>query len=658
MPPRLPRVGIRLSRSSRRPIASANTTLCPICTFSQTFQRPTTSPPRKTPQLETQKPSLRRQSGLATAPVTDNSVTRSSKSPRAELHDALVELQKHAGNYVNISRLQLALRGLEQKSGQETIRIAILALADGGKSLRRAKELLRLLLADPLKTEEEWERTLIESPSGSRPILLTIGHDAAEALNTGPRMVQELHVSSVILNGHKLEILLLETDSPETISTAEGIEEALLVPTMEIPTSSTGRYTPVTTPVHKSLLVSQGIAGAASLLSNSLRFDKDIVGTAVDIKVESEEEKSSLPFQVVDITLGDSALASFRESVDNALDYEHRWFASGAPELLEWIKSGTSPTDGAMKIPLQKLIESLLNNTNSAIQSEEAKRLNTLLASKLTPSIVSDLRQGLSGWAEKAHTELRDQLDVAFNGHRWRKLGWWKLFWRVDDVSMIATDILNRRFLTQAEKQVIFLAGRIVEAGIFKQDPASISKNWAYKPPPPPPRHRPESKIGDMPKHVRIIDIVTPSDKPLRVDSQPWPLDIPRTRQYLTTETVPALQALAQKLVLQTLTTSSFVSAFAALTYVSTLSTGLYEAGGIAALGVVWSLQRMQGKWETARKYWEGEVREEGRKAVRGVEGIVGDVLKVSDRTLDEDPELEKAKALLEKADAALQACK
>lgn len=581
-----------------------------------------------------------------------------SKSPRSELHDALVELQKHAGNYVNISRLQLALRGLEQKSGQETIRIAILALADGGKSLRRAKELLRLLLADPLKPEEEWERTLIESPSGSRPILLTVGHDAAEALNTGPRMVQELHVSSVILNGHKLEILLLETDSPETISTAERIEEALLVPTMEIPTSSTGRYTPVTTPVHKSLLVSQGIAGAASLLSNSLRFDKDIVSTAVDIKVESEDEKSSLPFQVVDITLGDSALASFRESIANALDYERMWFASGAPELLEWIKSGTSPTDGTTKIPLQKLIESLLNSTNSAIQAEEAKRLNTLLALKLPPSTVSNLRLGLSGWAETAHTELRDQLDFAFNGHRWRKLGWWKLFWRVDDVSMIATDILNRQFLTQAEKQLIFLTGRIVESGIFRQDPASISKNWAYKSPPPPPRYRPESKIGDIPKHVRIIDIMKPSDKPLTLDNQPWPLDIPRTRQYLTTETVPALQALAQKLVLQTLTTSSVMSAFAALTYVSTLSTGIYEAGGIAALGIVWSLQRMQGKWETARRYWEGEVREEGRKAVKGVESIVEDVLKVSNRTLDKDPDLEKAKALLEKADAALQACK
>ena len=50
---------------------------------------------------------------------------------------------------------------------------------------------------------------------------------------------------------------------------------------------------------------------------------------------------------------------------------------------------------------------------------------------------------------------------------------------------------------------------------------------------------------------------------------------------------------------------------------------GLYEAGAVAAFGLVWSLRRMQKKWETARKFWEGEVREEGRKAVRAVEGVV-----------------------------------
>jgi hypothetical protein len=140
--------------------------------------------------------------------------------------------------------------------------------------------------------------------------------------------------------------------------------------------------------------------------------------------------------------------------------------------------------------------------------------------------------------------------------------------------------------------------------------------------------------------------------------NQNWPLNIPLTRSYLTTDTVPALQALAQKLVLQTLTTSSFVSAFAALTYVSTLSTGLYEAGAVAAVGIVWSLRRMQGKWETARKFWEGEVREEGRKAVRSVEGIVGEALRPPSLKPEPDLEFEKAKLAVLKAEEKLLSLK
>ena len=104
-----------------------------------------------------------------------------------------------------------------------------------------------------------------------------------------------------------------------------------------------------------------------------------------------------------------------------------------------------------------------------------------------------------------------------------------------------------------------------------------------------------------------------------------WPTHIPFTKQYLLGETVPALQALAQKLVVQTLGTSTITTSLAGLMYLS--SFGAYEAGAVGALGLVWSLGRMQKKWETARNFWEGEVREEGRKAVRAVESSVAQAL-------------------------------
>jgi hypothetical protein len=92
--------------------------------------------------------------------------------------------------------------------------------------------------------------------------------------------------------------------------------------------------------------------------------------------------------------------------------------------------------------------------------------------------------------------------------------------------------------------------------------------------------------------------------------------------------------------------------------YISSVSTGLYECGAVAALGIVWSLRRMQGKWETARTFWEGEVREEGRKAVRGVEGVIGDVLVTTQPQLQGDAELQKAREAVERAEAALAATK
>jgi hypothetical protein len=588
--------------------------------------------------------------------VTDDTSHKLLKPPRAELRDALVDLQKHAGSYVNISRLQLAIRGLEQKAGQETIRIAILGLADGGESLQKAKELLRLLVADPLKTEEEWERLLVNDQQGSKPLLLKVGHNGTEEAINGSRLVQELNVSSPMLNGHKLEILVLEMDPPVKAGDEASFTEAVLVPTMEIPTSSTGRYTPVTTPVHKSLIVSEGLLGAASVLNYPIDVDRDIIHTAIDLRIATPDDGSPLPSQIINIELGTEALQSFRESVDNALVYEKSWFASGVPEVLEWVKMGTSLTEGLTKLPLQKLIESLLRHTSLAIEAEQSRQLGAALSAKASSAELQSLREGLSQWAVQAHTELRDQLDIAFSGRRWRKLRWWKLFWRVDDVSMIASDILSQRFLTDAEKEVIFLAGRIVEAGVFKDNSDSASKNWAYKPI----EEKPEEEtLGSVSPPPQIGNLIESKDHlPVKLFDRPWPLHIPATRLYLSGETIPALQALAQKLLLQTLTTSSLASILGGLMYISSVSTTLYEAGAVAALGIVWSLRRMQGKWETARKFWEGEVREEGRKAVRAVEGVVGDALTASNQPLEGNAELEKAKEAVERAKAALETSK
>ncbi|KAK2623914.1 hypothetical protein QTJ16_006548 [Diplocarpon rosae] len=650
MPPRISQIASGQSGLGRLANVPSNQQTCPICSISRTFR--TQAKALRKQQFQPQRIQARRQLNISSTSAIKTSSVVPLNSPRLELRDALLDLQKHAANYVNISRLQLALRGLEQGAGQETIRISILGTADGGASIKKAKELLRLLLADPLKTEEEWERTLVNDGQRSRPIFLKVGHIEADKNFQGNRLVQEIHVSSPTLNGHKLEILVLEMDPPTKGSSGEAdFADALLVPTMDIPVSSTGRYTTVTTPVHKSLIVSEGILGAASVLNYPIHVDRDVINPAVDLKLA---EPLSLPFQVVDLSLGSEALRSFRESVDNALLYEKNWFASGIPEVLQWIKSGTASIEGKMKAPLRKLVESVLRNAFVSIEAERSRHSGSTLSRKTTSASLTALRRELSSWAERAHTELRDDLDIAFNGQRWKKLGWWKLFWRVDDVSMISTDILNQRFLTNAEKEIIFVAGRVAEAGIFKNNNV-IPKNWAYKAT----EERPVAPtLGSEPPPPRIRDLMKPPSDvlPTKIQNRPWPLQIPASRVYLVQETIPALQALAQKLVFQTLSTSSLVSTFAGLMYISSITTTLYEAGGVAALGLVWSLRRMQGKWETARNFWEGEVREEGRIAIRAVEGVVGDALKENTSSPLEDAGLERAKIALERVEAALVA--
>jgi hypothetical protein len=221
-------------------------------------------------------------------------------------------------------------------------------------------------------------------------------------------------------------------------------------------------------------------------------------------------------------------------------------------------------------------------------------------------------------------------------------------------VSAIATDILNQRFLIDAEREVIYLAGVIDEA-LSKESTIAFNKDWAYKP------VTKQEDTGIL-KHApppRLKDVIeVKDDSSIMIKPQPWPLEIPVTRALLASDTIPALQALAQKLVLQTLSTSIFSTALAGLIYVSTISTSMYEVGAVAALGIVWSLQRMQGKWETARKFWEGEVTEEGRKAVRAVESVVNNALIPKDRPLEGAEELRKAKEALGRAEAALEACK
>ncbi|KAF4779769.1 hypothetical protein HER10_EVM0006490 [Colletotrichum scovillei] len=658
MPPRLPLRPIAGRAASSLTAAKQNAAIpsravCLFCSLS-TPSRPTTRTNATANSRNQARKALRQrrfQSTESTGSPPPQETT-AIENPRQELIDTLLELQKHAVNHVNLSRLQLALQGLRQDPGQESIRVAILSLANGSAEQgKTTKDLLRLLLADPLGDEAEWERELAQHDP-SHPLVVRIGqeHNAAEA---APRvtisktnLLHELDVSSPALNGHGIELLLMEVNPFSSVpgpgeTAVQDVEEAVLVPTVDIP-SNTGRYTPITTPVHKALVVSGGVMGAASVAALPLAEYRDTVFGAVNLPEYPVEKEAGVTFQPIDVSVGSKGLDLIRQNIANAMEYERAWYKSNVPVLIQWLKTGVQTDEGqATKPAVRLLVASLLRNALAEIEAEESRLLSGRLSTEAASSGLTVMNERLAQWSQFAHEELQQQLDLAFAGTRWRKLGWWKLFWRVDDVGVLTTDMLSQRFLPGAERELVYLAGRIAESGV-----ASTTTE-------PPVYAQPTSELQkSLPESSTVAKAVTQKPK--------WPTHIAFTRRYLHEETVPALQALAQKLVLQASSTSALTTALAGLLYVSQYASSIYEAGAVAALGVMWSLRRLQTKWETARTYWEGEVREEGRKAVRGVEQSVADTLDGSREgtAVEGAEELRRAKELVEKAEDALRRLK
>ncbi|OAQ65058.1 serine threonine protein phosphatase 2b catalytic subunit protein [Pochonia chlamydosporia 170] len=613
----LSRSGHRLFRQGRRLAASP----CPICACSSQAVRP---------RLRTK------------AEAASRRALSTSTNPRIELENTLLELQKQSPNLINISRLQLALQGLRQATGTEIIRVAILGLANGAAAGPTARRVLRALLADPLQEEQPWEREL-EHRDETKPLIVRVGPPQKHAVSleiekeTG---LDEMHISSPELDGYNIEFLLMEVNVPYGApgeTSIQSLEDAVLVPTVDIP-SAKDRVSPISTPVHQALLVADGLMGAVNVSALPVSETDESITAAVQFDGVSKDQLQA-NFDVVDVSLAERGIGLFRQGPQNAMDYERLWFSSNVPTLLKWLKNGAKPVADETKLAVRKLIASLLQNTTSEIQLAETRMLSKALTLKSDDPAVAALNQRLAEWAQSAHSELQDELDMAFKGRRWRKLGWWKLFWRVDDIAMLTNEMLSQRFMPTAEQELVYLTGRIEQLGGSHPEypqPAS-SVNTA------------ESRKLGSGEHAPALAATSSSSLPK------WPGHIAFTRRYLQNETVPALQSLAQRLVVQSLGTSGVTTSLATLLYVSSFASTIYEAGAVAALGIVYSLGRMQKKWDAARTFWEGEVREEGRKAVRGAEESVATVLESNGSNgVEETGELQTTKELVAKAEDAL----
>ncbi|KAI9374512.1 hypothetical protein BJX61DRAFT_540757 [Aspergillus egyptiacus] len=582
----------------KRPTGPAPTiNSCPSCGTRQrrnlSTRRVLPSPRPRTQPTQLHRPDPSSLRPFATPYSTSPSTAHTARHvpPRLrELYDSLARLQSVAPEQVNLSRLQLALRGLE--SEEPLVRVAVLGLND----ITAARKLVRLLLADPLKGREDWEDILDGNGDLERGLLIQYG-DVAESISN--HLLPTISVPSPVLKKGNLEILITSLGAGADLSGAQLTADTFFVPTVTIQTSHTGRHNMVRYPVHRSIVCAQGVDGLLAysglIAQSDLNREAGSIYAAVELGAAAPlVNHGQIAF--VDTKKADQALAKFRESVQNATLYEQGWNSSGLPPVVDWL-STLRGQEASLNPSVKALITSIVDATERSVVAEETRHAQELEEASVSDAVREGMDQSVSTWAERGHTELRDALEEGFATRKWRELAWWKLFWHVDDVGMITGEILEKKYLRRAEREVIWTAGQLEQAGL--RDPKNHDDTTIM------PTEQAAAK-----QNVAVA-VVEQSKEIL-----PWPTQIAKSRARLLETTVPSLQALAQRLVFFTLSTTSLTSVLSVLTQVSLPTASIYETGTIAAVGLIYSLRRQQRKWDAARVFFEEEVREEGRSAL------------------------------------------
>ncbi|KAH8702337.1 hypothetical protein BGW36DRAFT_394992 [Talaromyces proteolyticus] len=607
---------------------------CPSCstwrrTLTTTRTRNGVSDLRRQHDAFTSRFIGKNSSDIARRLISTNSPFETNRTVPAryrDLYALLGELQQTAADQISLSRLQLAQRGLESEI--PVIRVAVLGLNDAST----ARQLVRLLLADPLTGKEPWE-DLINSHGSeeSQGLLIRYGEESGIIDDSA---CPTISVSSPLLKKGNIQILVGKIGTGNEPAGVSITEDTLFVPTISISTPNSEVQSVIQYPVHRTIICGTGTDGLfaySGLLGRAnLGLTEQLVHGAIELK-DSGRISGESKVTFVDIAVADAALAKFRESVQYASDYERGWTASGIQEIVNWLSMADDTKNGIV-LDLEILVQSLLNTAEEGLVAKEAMRIKEQEITTVSADTRQSLDQTVSAWSERAHTELRNSLEEVFTSQRWRGLAWWKLFWRVDDVGAVASEILQTGYLKQAEKEMIWTAGRVKQAGLLNRSPNA--EDFII------PSSRAEPEQSAEATEVKKDD--------------PWPMQIAASRFKLSSSTIPSLQALSQNLVLFSASTTGLTSALSALLYTSS-STGLYEACTVAAVGLIYSMRRQQSKWEKARSFWEEEVRETGRTALIETEEVLRKSVRDGpSREREELPET-RARLIIERARKALE---
>jgi hypothetical protein len=335
-----------------------------------------------------------------------------------------------------------------------------------------------------LGNEDQWEQKILGDAGDARSLLLRYG-EPEDALPADSPMVRTLLVPSPLLKRHGLEILVTGLNGAG-LSGYEGanksdLESSVLVPSLSMPMTNGGRIGFVRYPVHKALIIGDGVEGAVEcgqMIKAGL--NADLIASAMNLSMTvpaasgsvTQEEKLG---KIINIDLAAHALGLFRESEANGARFSEEWEASRVSSISDWLAAANAKTSTGLKQAVQAQIDSALQSTAQAVDQIQLERTTEVKKTTIADTKRQALQEAITTWSAEAHKDLQMNMTAAFESKSWHRTAWFRLLWRIDDVTFSAADILQRSWLNETEQNLAYLSGRIVESGIATADELKVS---------------------------------------------------------------------------------------------------------------------------------------------------------------------------------------
>ncbi len=604
------------------------------------------------------------------APATAVNATKSIPPRNRDLHQALNELGKKAPGQISLSRLRLAIQGLE--SEHSTARVALL----GVNVPTTARRLIRLLLADASTPQQDWETRLVGDESEqSHDLLIRFGTPQNEAIQPARSIVQVLLIPAPVLQHQGIEILISSVKALDASTGLKGdvLSDVLLSPTVGTPASAAGRQSLISQPVYRTAIVAHGLdelVSVAEFLAKT-KFQSRTERKLVDIvlNLEGNVRTSASRSIRVDVATAEEGLRTVRTDLAKASEFEKGWTESGMPALSRWLASSSAKCVVSLSPLLRDLIVSVLEaaEANIATQAQEAR---TVARSKaMTIETRLSLENAISIFSQQGHTELQSGLAAAWSSRNWRKLAFWKLFWRVDDVPLIVTDLVTTAWLSRTERAVYELTGRLKQAGVslrsyssstmFSQpETSTMSIQAEVKDKASSPINEPFILASTASTESVSSPLLPPSRTITKTGSIPYTAPslastISSRRQTFISTAITSLTSSAQQIVLKALTITGVSAALSALSFLSVTNGSIYESATVLALGTAYALRRMQREWESQCKDLEQGLMDEGRSVLRQTEQDMRRLVNDASQVVEDEAEVRARREAIEAVEKA-----